>query len=89
MFGFEEKLIAIAAQIKREIVYIIYVRPVQICRKIKSPKQQKFNLKLCTIHVRNIWICRKIEPTKLRKFDRKFCTLYLYKMFGFAEKLIA
>ena len=40
MFGFEEKLIAIAAQIQREIVYIIYVRPVQIWKKIESPKQR-------------------------------------------------
>ena len=33
----------------------------QICRKIESPKQRKFNLKLCTIHVRNVWICRKLN----------------------------
>ena len=35
-----------------------------------------------------VWICRNIEHPKLHKFDRKLCTLYLYKLFGFAEKLI-
>ena len=84
----QKRWISRTPKIQREIVYIIYVRLVQICRKIEISKQQKFNLKLCTIHGRNVWICRKIEHPILRKFDRKLCTLYLYKMFGFAEKLI-
>ena len=33
------------------------------------------------------WICKKIEHPKLHKFDRKLCTLYLYKTFGYVEKL--
>ena len=33
-------------------------------------------------------LAKKIEYLELQKFNRKLCTLYLYKMFGFAEKLI-
>ena len=75
-------------KIQQEIVYLIYVRHVQIFGKIECPKQRKFNGKLCTIYVRNVWICRKIECPKLHQFYRKQWTLYLYKMFGFAKKLI-
>ena len=38
-------------KIKREIVYIIYVRNDWICRKIEYPKGRKFNGKLCTLYV--------------------------------------
>ena len=34
-------------------------------KKVQSPKQRKFNLKLCSIPVRNVWICRKNAQPKL------------------------
>ena len=39
------------AKIHREIVYILYVRNVWICRKIEYPKLRKFNRKLCTLYM--------------------------------------
>ena len=39
------------AKIHREIVYIIYVRNVWICRKIEYPELRKFNGKLCTLYM--------------------------------------
>ena len=39
------------AKIQREIVYIIYVRNVWICKKIEYPELRKFNGKLCTVYM--------------------------------------
>ena len=63
-------------KIKREIVYIIYVRNFWICRKIEYPEQGKFNGKLCMLYVCNAWIRRKIECLKLHKLYGELCTLY-------------
>ena len=49
--GFEKKLISRTAKIQREIVYIIYVQNVWICRKIEYLELRKFNGKLCTLYV--------------------------------------
>ena len=38
-------------KLHREIVYIIYVRNVWICRKIEYPELRKFNRKLCTLYM--------------------------------------
>ena len=73
--------------IQREIVCIIYVRNLWICRKIEYTKLQKYNGKLCTLYVRNVWISKKIEYRELRIFNVKLCTLYMYGMTRFAEKL--
>ena len=75
------------AKIRREIVYILYVRNVWICREIECPKLQNLNWKLCTLCARNVWISRKIEYPLLHIFNGKLCTLYMYEMSGFAEKL--
>ena len=89
MSGFAEKLNVQNAKIQREIVCNIYVRNVWISRKnwiSRTPKIQPEIVYI--IYVQNMWIFKKIEHPKLHKFDRKLCTLYLYKMFGFAKKLI-
>ena len=66
------------AEIQREIVYIIYVRNVWICRKYlisRTPKIQREIVYI--IYVRNGWICRKIDCPILRKFNGKLYTLYV------------
>ena len=87
MFGFEDNLFAIAAQIQWEIVYIIYVRNSCICKKIESPVPWKFIEKFCTLYVRNVWICKKIEYPEVRKFNGKLCTLFMYGQSRFTKKL--
>ena len=77
----------ICTKIQFEIVYIIYVRNVRICRKIEYPELRKLNWKLCTLYARNFWISRKIEYPPVHIFNGKWCTLYPYGMSGFAEKL--
>ena len=47
----QKKWISRTAKIQREIVYIIYVQNVWICKKIDYPELQKFNGKLCTLYV--------------------------------------
>ena len=74
-------------EIQFEIVYIIYVRNVWICRKIEYPELRKLNWKLCTLYARNVWISRKIEYPLQHIFNGKLCTLYVYGMSGFAKKL--
>ena len=39
------------AKIQCEIIYIIYVRKVWICRNIEYPELRKYNEKLCTLYV--------------------------------------
>ena len=39
------------------------------------------------IYARNVCICKKIEYLELWKFNGKLYTLYIYRMFGFVEKL--
>ena len=39
------------SKIQQEIVYIIYVRNVLICKKIEYPELRKFNGKLCTVYM--------------------------------------
>ena len=85
----QKNCITRTVKIQLEIVYIIYVWNVWICKKIKYAKLRKFNRKLCIartakiqleivyiIYVQNVWICRKIEYAELRKFNKKLCTLY-------------
>ena len=51
MSGFAENWISRIAKIQREIVYIIYVQKVWICRKIEYPELRKFNGKLYTLYM--------------------------------------
>ena len=65
-------------KIQWEIVSILYVRNVRICREIKYPVLFKFNGKLFTLYVRNMWIYREIEYPELLKFKGKLCTLNVW-----------
>ena len=75
-------------KIKREIVYIIYVRNFWICRKIEYPNCGNSTGKLRTLHTYGMsGFVEKIEYPELRKFNGKLYTLYIYGMVGFVEKL--
>ena len=45
--------------------------------------------RLCTLYMHGMPVfAEKIKYSELRKFNVKLYTLYIYKMVGFAEKLI-
>ena len=50
----QKKSISRTLKIQREIVYIIYIQNVWICRKIESPELHKFNGKLFTLYMHGI-----------------------------------
>ena len=77
MFGFEEKLIAIAAQIQWEIVYIFCTEFLDLQKNWISQTWKIQRKIVYIIYVLNVWICRKIECPELRKLNWKLCTLYV------------
>ena len=72
---------------KGEILYIIYVRNVWICRKIEYLELRNFKGKFCTLYMYERWIYKKIEYLELLKFNGNLGTLYMYGTFGFPKKL--
>jgi len=56
--GFAEKFKIQNFVNSAQILYIIYVRNIWICREIEYLEISKFNEKLRTLYVRNVCICR-------------------------------
>ena len=75
------------SKIQQEIVYIIYIRNVWICRKIESPELRKFNGKLFTLYMYGISGFAEKLNIQHRGNSTGNCVRYTYGMSGFAEKL--
>ena len=83
----KKKWISRAPKVQREIVYIIYIRNVRICRKIESPKLQKFNGKLFTLYMYEIFGFAEILNIQNWENSTRNCVRYMHVMSRFAKKL--
>ena len=74
-------------KIQQEIVYIIYVRNVWICKKIEYPKLLIFKRKLCTLYMYGMYgVAEKLNVQNFINLTGN-CTHKMFGMSGFAEKL--
>ena len=87
MSRFAKNRISRASKIQQEIVYIIYIWNVRICRKIESPELRKFNGKFFTLYMYGIFGFAEKLNILNRGNSTGNCVRYMYVMSGFAEKL--
>ena len=83
----QKNWISRTSKIQQEIVYIIYIRNVWICRKIESPELRKFNGRLFTLYMYGISGFAEKLNIQHRGNSTGNCVRYMYGMSGFAEKL--